>query len=206
MSRSSTRPTRMPSRPNGSAESPPATILVVDTSAWILGMFTALLERLGYRIATATTGAEALTAVIGQRPAAIIVDIQLPDMAVGELAREIRRVTSAPILLMTGGDDELNSRALASVPSAATLTKPFGIAEVQDALRACVATLPAVTHAARPGGGAAGALPVPAGAWERGQCVRAADERRPARRLPGGRGTDAGSRAGTAGAAAAHAC
>jgi DNA-binding response OmpR family regulator len=101
-------------------------------------MFKKMLDHFGYRIVVATSGAEASTAFALHRPDAIILDIYLPDLAEFDLCTAVRSRCGVPIILMTGGDIEMNTQALASLRSDYILNKPFGITELRDSIRACL--------------------------------------------------------------------
>ncbi len=94
------------------AESPvPATqgasILVVDDEPPIRDILWQFLTQRGYRVRTASNGAEALMAVGKESPALIILDIYMPGMTGVEVLRHLydNKNTSA-VLLLTGSQDE----------------------------------------------------------------------------------------------------
>ncbi len=62
------------------AESDHAVILIVDNKPTALRMKSQLLNRQGYRIIEATNGADALTVAAAERPALILLDVNLSDI------------------------------------------------------------------------------------------------------------------------------
>jgi DNA-binding response OmpR family regulator len=85
-----------------------ALVLIVDDSVTFREALAAHLVEAGYDVATAATGAEALRIAAVRRPAAIIVDGVMPDMAGDAVIRRVRldpAVRTTPCLLLTGSDD-----------------------------------------------------------------------------------------------------
>ncbi len=80
------------------------TILVVDDDSKNLLAIESVLDSDDFRLIKAQTGAEALLALLGGDFAAIILDVQMPDMSGIELARMIKqrkRTQHIPILFLT---------------------------------------------------------------------------------------------------------
>ncbi|MDE8733006.1 response regulator transcription factor [Eubacteriales bacterium DFI.9.88] len=98
------------------------TILLVEDNKHLNKINSRALTLSGYKVLTAMTLAEAREHLAKTEPAAIILDILLPDGNGVEFCREIREQTAAPILFLTsvagvdqalegiraGGDDYLN--------------------------------------------------------------------------------------------------
>ncbi|WP_433944671.1 response regulator [Paenibacillus sp. SN-8-1] len=77
-------------------------ILLVDDDKDILAMLEKLLEKEGFkRVATATTGKQAISRIEAASYDLIVLDVMLPDTDGFELCRQIRRHTSVPILFLT---------------------------------------------------------------------------------------------------------
>jgi CheY-like chemotaxis protein len=66
-------------------------ILVVDDNADVADALSLLLQMLGCRVSTASSGAEALSAMEASVPRMALLDIGLPDIDGYELARRLRR-------------------------------------------------------------------------------------------------------------------
>jgi DNA-binding response OmpR family regulator len=71
-------------------------------------------SRLGYRVRTASSGAEALALAEQEKPALIILDMLMPEMnGVGVLrGLQARKITSGVILLTGSQDEKLMTEAL----------------------------------------------------------------------------------------------
>lgn len=68
----------------------PQTILVADDESHILNVVSLKLRNAGYRVLTASDGAEALELVLAEKPDLLITDYHMPGMSGIELCRAIR--------------------------------------------------------------------------------------------------------------------
>jgi signal transduction histidine kinase len=98
-----------PSRTGSSQELP--VVLVVDDDTRNLVALESVLDGAAYRLIKAQTGAEALLTLLNVEIAAIVLDVQMPDMDGIELARivkERKRTQHIPIIFLTAHyrDDE----------------------------------------------------------------------------------------------------
>lgn len=81
----------------------PARILLVDDHANGLSARRSLLEELGHRITTASSGAEALEQFAGHKYDLVITDYRMPKMNGQELIAQLRRQSPhIPIILISG--------------------------------------------------------------------------------------------------------
>lgn len=89
-------------------------ILVVDPDAPDRELARRLLEAEGHEVAFAATGDEALARVAELRPAAALIDMNLPDLDGLELIRTLRKKhpLTAMVLMTEQGSDELAFKAL----------------------------------------------------------------------------------------------
>jgi len=86
----------------------PVRILLVDDNANGLKARKTLLEELGYRIATASCGDDALEHFAGQKFDLLVTDYKMPHMDGLELIARIRKKTPGlPIILVSGYVDTL---------------------------------------------------------------------------------------------------
>nr|WP_314446053.1 PAS domain-containing protein [uncultured Sphingomonas sp.] len=110
-----------------------ARVLVVDDDADVRGFVVASLEDLGYEVAEACDGVEALQQFRREPPDLVVLDYLMPGMSGAEVAREIRNARpEQPILFVSGYSETDAIRAAA--PGATLLPKPFR----SEALAACV--------------------------------------------------------------------
>jgi DNA-binding response OmpR family regulator len=83
-------------------------VLVIDDSLTFRSSLAAGLERAGYTVIAAGSGAEGLRMAAARRPAAIIVDGVMPEMNGDTVIRRVRldpALRTTPCLLLTGSDD-----------------------------------------------------------------------------------------------------
>jgi DNA-binding response OmpR family regulator len=86
-----------------------ATVLVVDDDAGFRAYVRAALERPGFRVVEASTGAEALDAALRERPHAILLDWRMPGQSGITTCRQLREeadLAGVRIAMVTGLDDE----------------------------------------------------------------------------------------------------
>ncbi len=117
-------------------------ILVVDDNVQNLALATAALEDDGYRVREATSGEEALAALLDELPDCVLLDVRMPGMdgfATCERLRQLPGAKGIPVVFLTAQRDlETFERAI-SVGGDDFLTKPLSPAEllvrVQAALK-----------------------------------------------------------------------
>ena len=119
-------------------------VLVVDDERAIRRFLRAALTAHGYAVFEASTGQEALTAVLGDRPDLIILDLGLPDLNGIEVTRQVREWSRIPIIVLSVREEETTKVAVLDVGADDYLTKPFGMAELMARIRV------ALRHADQP--------------------------------------------------------
>jgi len=110
-------------------------ILVVDDEPAIVRALTAALAARGYGVVTAATGQEALDRVTQSTPAAIVLDLGLPDIDGIEVCRRIRMWSDVPILVLTAEGSEARKVAALDEGADDYVTKPFSMPELLARLR-----------------------------------------------------------------------
>ena len=105
-------------------------VLVVDNERAIREMLELSLEHRGFEVRSAADGVAALTETRAWRPDAILLDVVLPKIDGITLLPELRRITEAPIL-MVSARNELADR-VAGLESGADdyISKPFEMVEL----------------------------------------------------------------------------
>jgi two-component system KDP operon response regulator KdpE len=112
-----------------------ARILVVDDERPIRRFLRTVLGAQGYTVFEATTGTEALTALVTDRPDVLILDLGLPDMDGIEVTRQVREWSAIPIIILSVREHEQDKVAALDAGADDYLTKPFGSSELQARLR-----------------------------------------------------------------------
>ena len=82
-------------------DGPQGTILVVDDEPQIRRALDSVFGQRGYDVQLAETGEQALAAVAAKVPDLIVLDLKLPGISGIETARAIRKMTMAPILVLS---------------------------------------------------------------------------------------------------------
>ncbi len=110
-------------------------VLVVDDEPAIARVLTAALDARGYGVISAGTGHDAIDAVTRRTPAAVILDLGLPDLDGVEVCRRIRAWSEVPIIVLTADDTE--HRKVVALDDGADdyVTKPFSTPELLARLR-----------------------------------------------------------------------
>lgn len=115
-------------------------ILIIDDEEVLLDMLAELIEELGYKSITATSGHAALAVLNAESvlPSLVISDVMMPQMNGVELVQQIRaesRFTNMPIVLMSAG-----IKPTQAVEVDYFLHKPFSIDQIADLIAHFVAT------------------------------------------------------------------
>src|SRR5207302_696301 len=89
---------------------PPAKkILIVDDEAMIRKAVHLALEKEGYEVVEAETGAEALRRIELSKPDLILLDIMLPDVSGFDVCRDIRKAgLRVPIIILSAKTEEID--------------------------------------------------------------------------------------------------
>ncbi len=118
-----------------------APVLVVEDEAETNQLLCELLQREGVVCQGVEEGGEALAAAVESRPAAILLDLMLPDMSGLEMVRRLRREGSLkriPWIVLTALDDDASRQCVQELGADAYLTKPLQpqalVAEVRELL------------------------------------------------------------------------
>jgi two-component system KDP operon response regulator KdpE len=119
-------------------------VLIVDDERAIRRFLQVSLAAHGHTIFEASTGQEALSAVVTHRPDVIILDLGLPDLDGIEVTRRLREWTQTPIIILSVREHESDKIAALDAGADDYLTKPFSVGELMARLRV------ALRHAAQP--------------------------------------------------------
>lgn len=111
-------------------------ILIVDDEPNILATVTPLLRTSGYDVSSAMTGRAALDAVDHNKPDLIVLDLGLPDLDGIDVCRQVRHVSSVPIIVLSARGAEGDKVAALDAGADDYVTKPFGAEELLARIRA----------------------------------------------------------------------
>jgi two-component system KDP operon response regulator KdpE len=115
-----------------------ANILVVDDEPQIRRVLRATLSAHGYAISDAKNGEEALDSIRKERPDLVLLDVNMPGIGGIETCREIRRISDAPIIMLTVRDAERDKVSALDAGADDYVVKPFGIEELLARIRAAL--------------------------------------------------------------------
>ena len=130
------------------------TILVVDDEPKIVKLVRDYLERAGFAVRAATDGRTALSLARTEKPDLMILDLGLPQLDGLDVTRELRRVSSIPVIMLTARSEESDKLIGLELGADDYLTKPFSpkelVARVRVVLRRMETTskTPEILHAA----------------------------------------------------------
>jgi two-component system phosphate regulon response regulator PhoB len=108
-------------------------ILVVDDEPDITALVAYHLAKAGYRVSTASTGADAVHAAREERPDVVVLDLMLPTMSGYEVLQELRQMDETRdvgVILLTSRREEGDRIKGLSLGADDYLTKPFSPAEL----------------------------------------------------------------------------
>ena len=108
-------------------------VLVVDDEADIVALVAYHLAKAGYRVSTASSGPDALTAARQERPALIVLDLMLPGSSGYEVLEQLRAQPATremAVLMLTARREEADRIRGLSLGADDYLTKPFSPQEL----------------------------------------------------------------------------
>jgi CheY-like chemotaxis protein len=101
-------------------------VLVVDDEPQVADMLRELLLELGYSVATAGNGAEALQRVPEFKPDVVLLDLQMPGMSGSQVLDRLRHDRPGlPVVIVTGNTDVAVARGTLARGAFDYLRKPF---------------------------------------------------------------------------------
>jgi two-component system KDP operon response regulator KdpE len=117
-------------------------ILVIDDEPQITRVLRHSLTAHRYDVRTAADGVSGLDTFNDWHPDLVITDLQMPEMDGIELCRELRKVSSLPIIVLSVKGEERTKVEALDAGADDYVTKPFGIDELLARVRAALRRLP----------------------------------------------------------------
>ena len=111
-------------------------ILAVDDDPLVVRLIRMNLEKAGYRVRGASSGAEALDLIASQLPDLVILDLMLPGIDGYEVCRRIREFSLVPVVMLTAKGDQVDKLRGFELGADDYLTKPFAPPELLARVRA----------------------------------------------------------------------
>ncbi|HGA4143491.1 TPA: response regulator YycF [Streptococcus agalactiae] len=111
-------------------------ILIVDDEKPISDIIKFNLTKEGYETATAFDGREALVQYAEFQPDLIILDLMLPELDGLEVAKEVRKTSHIPIIMLSAKDSEFDKVIGLEIGADDYVTKPFSNRELLARVKA----------------------------------------------------------------------
>ena len=111
-------------------------ILVADDNKAIRDLVSGFLEFLGFEVALAGNGIEALAVFLESTFDLVLTDLEMPIMDGLSLASHIKaRAPSTPVILLTGSDRETVRKKVERGPVDSVIFKPFRLEDLQNTVQ-----------------------------------------------------------------------
>ena len=115
------------------------TILLIDDDQNVSHLIRLYLEKEGYQVFEASRGDEGLTVFKQHSPSLVLLDIMLPGIDGLDVLREIRKISKAPVIMLTAKDETFDKVLGLELGADDYITKPFKnkelVARVKAVLR-----------------------------------------------------------------------
>ena len=111
-------------------------ILIVDEEKPISDIIKFNLAKEGYETVTAFDGREAITKFEEENPDLIILDLMLPELDGLEVAKEVRKTSHIPIIMLSAKDSEFDKVIGLEIGADDYVTKPFSNRELLARVKA----------------------------------------------------------------------
>jgi len=116
-----------------------ATILIIEDEPELVKVLRSYLEQAGFSVFSAGRGDSGLSTWEYKKPDLVILDLNLPGMDGLDVAREIRRKSSTPVIMLTARVEEMDELIGLELGADDYITKPFSprivVARVRALLR-----------------------------------------------------------------------
>ncbi len=105
-------------------------ILIIEDERPIAELLKYSLDREGYAVRMAHTGADGLAAIESALPDLILLDLMLPDMDGLDICRQVTQQRKVPIIIVSAKNDQVDKIIGLEYGADDYITKPFDIREV----------------------------------------------------------------------------
>jgi two-component system alkaline phosphatase synthesis response regulator PhoP len=112
------------------------TILIIEDEPELVRVLRAYLEKAGFTVWSASRGDAGLAAFEHKKPDCVLLDLNLPGMDGLDVARQIRRKSNTPILILTARVDETDQLIGLELGADDYILKPFSPRVVVARIRA----------------------------------------------------------------------
>ncbi|HYG57295.1 MAG TPA: response regulator [Symbiobacteriaceae bacterium] len=114
----------------------PRLILVVDDQMGVRRLIQEVFREVGYRVATAVHGQEAMALCSVELPDLVLLDMKMPVMDGIETLRNMRHLyPDLPVIIMTAVGDGDRASEVISIGAHSCISKPFDVFELRRLVR-----------------------------------------------------------------------
>ncbi len=135
-------------------------LLIVEDDLAIAEPLLAGLRHHGFDGTHVTRGVDAVASITNDTFDVVLLDLGLPDMDGLDVCREIRKLSSVPIIMVTARDEEIDRIVGLELGADDYVSKPFGIRELIARIRAVRRRFDSAADLANPPSTAGGDSPV----------------------------------------------
>ena len=111
-------------------------ILIVEDELDLVQVLRDYLEKAGFQVEAVSNGTAALSTIQHHSPDLVVLDLNLPGMDGLDVARELRRFSEVPVIMITARVDETDKLIGLELGADDYITKPFSPREVVARVRA----------------------------------------------------------------------
>ena len=111
----------------------PDRVLIVDDERTLARVIGIRFSAAGFEVDTAFSGESGIASATAKRPAAIVLDVRMPDLTGFEVLERLRsdpRTASIPVVFLSANVQDSARAAAMAAGAVAYLTKPYDPAEV----------------------------------------------------------------------------
>jgi len=112
------------------------TVLVIDDEPQIRRVVSNALQSEVTRVLEAATGSQGIDLANAERPSLIVLDLGLPDRAGVDVCKELRKWSTAPIVVLSARHSDQEKALLLDTGADDYITKPFSTIEFTARIRA----------------------------------------------------------------------
>lgn len=100
-------------------------VLIIEDEKLLLNILTDSLEQEGFNVSSATRGDLAIDLFCSFNPDVVLLDINLPIVNGWDICKEIKKISTTPIIMITARDSELDEIKGLELGADDYITKPF---------------------------------------------------------------------------------
>jgi DNA-binding response OmpR family regulator len=116
---------------------PQKTIIIVEDEQDAADMFAEMIRVIGYRVLKASVSQTAMKMIAREKPAAVILDIMMPDISGLEVLHFIRRepnIEKTPVIVVSAKSMPTDIKNGLDAGASVYLTKPVGYLDLKEAV------------------------------------------------------------------------